>query len=152
MALLLFLSGCTVGPKYVRPSAQAPAAFKELTPADFSVTDGWKVAQPQDNVIRDKWWEIFGDPQLNALEEQVNVSNQNIASAAASFLAARTLIRQARARYYPTVSTRLPSPTSGNPFWAASPSKPRKLCPSPIIPCLLTPPGCPISGAACAIP
>ena len=104
-ALLLFLSGCTVGPKYVRPTAQAPAAFKELTPADFSVTDGWKVAQPQDNVIRDKWWEIFGDPQLNALEEQVNVSNQNIASAAASFLAARTLIRQARARYYPTVST-----------------------------------------------
>lgn len=103
-ALLLFLSGCTVGPKYVRPSAQAPAAFKELTPADFSVTDGWKVAQPQDNVIRDKWWEVFGDPQLNALEEQVNVSNQNIASAAASFLAARTLIRQARARYYPTVS------------------------------------------------
>ena len=104
-ALLLFLSGCTVGPKYVRPSAQAPAAFKELTPADFSVTDGWKVAQPQDNVIRDKWWEVFGDPQLNALEEQVNVSNQNIASAAATFLAARTLIRQARARYYPTVST-----------------------------------------------
>jgi len=104
VALLLFLSGCTVGPKYVRPSAQAPAAFKELTPADFSVTDGWKVAQPQDNVIRDKWWEVFGDPQLNALEEQVSVSNQNIASAAASFLAARTLIRQARARYYPTVS------------------------------------------------
>lgn len=103
-ALLLFVAGCTVGPRYVRPSAQAPATFKELTPADFSVTEGWKVAQPQDNVIRDKWWEIFGDPQLNTLEEQVNVSNQNIASAEASFLAARTLIREARARYYPTVS------------------------------------------------
>ena len=104
VGLLLFLSGCTVGPRYARPSAQAPAAYKELTPADFSVTDGWKVAQPQDSVIHDKWWEIFGDPQLNALEEQVNVSNQNIVSAAASFLEARTLIRQARARYYPTVS------------------------------------------------
>ena len=42
--------GCTVGPKYQRPSAAAPAAYKELTPADFSKTDGWKVAQPQDNV------------------------------------------------------------------------------------------------------
>ena len=104
LGLLLFLSGCTVGPRYARPSAQAPPAYKELTPADFSVTDGWKVAQPQDNAIRDKWWELFGDAQLNALEEQVNVSNQNIASAAASFLEARTLIRQARSHYYPTVT------------------------------------------------
>ena len=66
-------------PQVSRPSAQAPAAYKELTPADFSKTDGWKVAQPQDNVLHGKWWEMFNDPQLNALEEQVNISNQNIA-------------------------------------------------------------------------
>jgi NodT family efflux transporter outer membrane factor (OMF) lipoprotein len=102
---IALLTGCTVGPKYVRPTAQAPAAYKELTPADLAVTDGWKVAQPQDDVIRDKWWEVFNDPQLNALEEQVNVSNQNIAAAAANFLSARALVKQARSRYFPTVTT-----------------------------------------------
>ncbi|MGC2723338.1 MAG: hypothetical protein WA224_05195, partial [Candidatus Acidiferrales bacterium] len=57
-AALLFV-GCTVGPKYQKPTAQAPAAYKELTPADFSKTDGWKVAQPSDSVLHGKWWEMF---------------------------------------------------------------------------------------------
>jgi NodT family efflux transporter outer membrane factor (OMF) lipoprotein len=96
--------GCTVGPKYQRPTAQAPAAYKELTPADFSKTDGWKVAQPQDNVLHGNWWAIFNDPQLDALEQQVNISNQNIQSAMASYMAARALVKEARAQYYPTVS------------------------------------------------
>ena len=96
--------GCTVGPKYQRPSAPAPAAYKELTPADFSKTDGWKVAQPQDNVLHGKWWTMFNDPQLNALEEQVNISNQNIQSAMASYMAARALVKEARSQFYPTVS------------------------------------------------
>ena len=96
--------GCTVGPKYQRPSAPAPAAYKELTPADFSKTDGWKVAQPQDSVLHGKWWTMFNDPQLNALEEQVNISNQNIQSAMASYMAARALVKEARSQYYPTVS------------------------------------------------
>ena len=87
IAALLF-AGCTVGPKYQRPSAPAPAAYKELTPADYSKTDGWKVAQPQDNVLHGKWWTMFNDPQLNALEEQVNISNQNIQSAMATYMAA----------------------------------------------------------------
>ena len=100
---LLFAAGCTVGPKYARPSVQTPAAYKELTAADLKVTDGWKVAQPQDDVIRDKWWEIFNDTQLNALEEQVNVSNQNVAAAAANFLSARAIVKQARSHYFPTV-------------------------------------------------
>jgi len=98
------LAGCTVGPKYQRPSAPAPAAYKELTPADFSKTDGWKVAQPQDNVLHGKWWTMFNDPQLNALEEQVNISNQNIQSAMAAYMAARAIVKQARSQYYPTVS------------------------------------------------
>lgn len=100
----LLLSGCTVGPKYHRPSVTTPEAFKELTPADYPSTDGWKVAQPKDAALKGKWWEMFNDPQLNALEEQVNVSNQTIASAAATFLVARAIVRQARSQYFPTVT------------------------------------------------
>jgi NodT family efflux transporter outer membrane factor (OMF) lipoprotein len=99
------LAACTVGPKYNRPPAATPAAFKELTPDDYKNTDGWKVAQPKDDALRGKWWEIFGDPQLNALEEKVNVSNQNIAAAAASFFAARALVKEARSQYFPRVTT-----------------------------------------------
>jgi len=101
---ILLLQGCTVGPKYNRPSAQVPAAYKEVTPDDLKQMDGWKVAQPQDASLHGKWWEIFGDTELNALEEQVDISNQNIAAAFASFMAARAIVRQARAQYFPTVS------------------------------------------------
>lgn len=75
-----------VGPKYHTPPVDAPAAYKELTPPDFKNTEGWKVAQPKDDALRGAWWESFNDAQLNALEQKVNVSNQNIAAAAASFL------------------------------------------------------------------
>jgi NodT family efflux transporter outer membrane factor (OMF) lipoprotein len=110
-AILCLLGGCSVGPKYHTPSADTPAAYKELTPADFPSTDGWKVAQPKDDALRGKWWEIFNDPQLNALEEKVNVSNQSIAAAAANFFAARALVREARSQLFPTVTVN-PSVTS----------------------------------------
>lgn len=110
----IFLAGCTVGPKYARPPAAAAPAYKELTPENFKDTDGWKQAQPGDATLKGNWWEIFNDPQLNALEEQVNVSNQNIVAAAANFLAARALVRQARAQYYPTISAN-PSITNSRP-------------------------------------
>jgi NodT family efflux transporter outer membrane factor (OMF) lipoprotein len=119
LAAALVLGGCTVGPKYQRPATQAPQAYKELTPADFSKTDGWKVAQPQDAALHGKWWEVFNDPKLNALEEQVNISNQNIKSATASYFAARALVKQARAQYYPTVSVG-PAITSSRAGAAAS--------------------------------
>ena len=93
--MLALLAGCTVGPDYVRPTAEAPAAFKE--------SEGWKVAQPQDEIPRGKWWEIFNDPQLNALVEQVDVSNQTIAVAQANFQQARALVQGARSAYFPTV-------------------------------------------------
>jgi len=67
--------------------------------------EGWKTAQPQDDTLRGKWWEMFNEPQLNALEEKVNVSNQNIALAAASFLAARASVKEARSQLFPTVTT-----------------------------------------------
>lgn len=111
---IAFLTGCTVGPKYARPSAAAAPAYKELTPENFKDTDGWKQAQPSDATLKGNWWEIFNDAQLNALEEQVNVSNQNIAAAAANFLAARALVRQTRAQYYPTISAN-PTITNSRP-------------------------------------
>jgi NodT family efflux transporter outer membrane factor (OMF) lipoprotein len=93
-----------VGPPYRKPAVQSPSAYKELTAAQFKDTDGWKVAVPQDATIRDKWWELFGDPQLNALEEQVKISNQNVASAYAAFMQARAMVRQAQAQYWPTLT------------------------------------------------
>jgi NodT family efflux transporter outer membrane factor (OMF) lipoprotein len=104
LSSILLLQGCNVGPKYNRPAVQAPGTFKEVTPEDLKKMDGWKVAQPQDATLHGKWWEIFQDPQLNALEEQVNISNQNVAAAFANFMAARALVREARAQYFPTVS------------------------------------------------
>ena len=100
----VLFQGCDVGPKYNRPSAKVPATFKEVTPDDLQKMDGWKVAQPQDAALHGNWWELFGDSQLNALEEQVNISNQNVAAAFASFMAARAVVREARAQYFPTVS------------------------------------------------
>jgi NodT family efflux transporter outer membrane factor (OMF) lipoprotein len=100
----LLLQGCVVGPKYKRPSVDTPGTFKEVTPDDLKKMDGWKEAQPQDSALHGKWWEIFGDPQLNALEEQVSISNQNVASAFANFMAARALVREARAQYFPTLT------------------------------------------------
>ena len=94
---MLLSVGCAVGPRYSRPSAPVPPAYKEEPP-------GWKTAQPNDQIGRGKWWEIFGDPQLNSLEEQVNVSNQSLKAALAQFEQARALVRFNRANYYPTVT------------------------------------------------
>ena len=105
LAVTPCLAGCMVGPKYRTPPVDTPAAYKELIPADFKNTEGWKVAQPKDDALRGAWWEIFDDPQLNALEQKVNVSNQNIAAAVASFFAARALVKEARSQLFPTVTT-----------------------------------------------
>ena len=94
--VLTLMTGCVVGPDYVRPTVVTPASYKEI--------DGWKVAQPQDHVLRGAWWEIFGDPQLNALEAQVSLSNQNLAVAEATYRQARALVREARASYFPTLT------------------------------------------------
>jgi NodT family efflux transporter outer membrane factor (OMF) lipoprotein len=101
----ILLAGCTVGPKYHTPAVQSPGAYKELTPETEKDVDNWKVAQPSDDQIHTKWWESFNDPQLNALEDQVNVSNQNIAAATANFFAARAVVMQARSQLFPTVTT-----------------------------------------------
>ena len=93
---VLQLTGCVVGPKYRPPTVQAPAAYKEV--------GDWKPAQPNDQNLGGKWWTIFQDPQLNALEDQVNISNQNLKAAEAQFRQARATLRYYRADYYPTVT------------------------------------------------
>jgi len=102
-ALLFFLSGCVVGPKYHPPATQAPAPYKE-SPTNFKDNEGWTVAQPADAKLRGKWWEIFNDPELNALEEQLDINNQNIKQYFENFMEARAVVREARAQYFPTLS------------------------------------------------
>jgi NodT family efflux transporter outer membrane factor (OMF) lipoprotein len=92
----LQLSGCVVGPKYHPPAIQAPPAYKEV--------GDWKPAEPNDRNLGGEWWRVFQDPQLDALEQQVNVSNQNLKAAAAQYQQARAALRYFRADYYPTVT------------------------------------------------
>jgi NodT family efflux transporter outer membrane factor (OMF) lipoprotein len=95
---ILLLSGCMVGPKYVQPTVPPPPpAFKE-TPSN------WSQASPQDHLPKGKWWEIYGDPQLNTLEETIAVSNQNLKVAYQQYMSARDLVRQARSQLFPTVA------------------------------------------------
>jgi len=105
LCVVMLMQGCNVGPKYNRPNVQVPSTYKEVTPDDLKKMDGWKVAEPKDAAIHGKWWEVFGDPELNSLEEQVSISNQNVAAAFANFMAARALVREARSQYFPTAST-----------------------------------------------
>ncbi len=105
IGIAVLLTGCSVGPKYQRPQVQVPTAFKEPPPEAFKEQNGWKPGQPQDDKIRGKWWELFGDSQLDSLEDQVNINNQNIAQAEAQFREARAAIRIARSSLFPTVTT-----------------------------------------------
>ena len=116
-ALLLILPACVVGPKYHPPAPPPPAAVYKESPTQFKETGDWTVAQPADAKLRGKWWEIFNDPELNALEEQLDINNQNIKQFFENFMEARAVVREARAQYFPTLSTApsfTRSRTSGN--------------------------------------
>ena len=113
LALVALVSGCNVGPKYhppVAPTSTAPA-FKEST-VNFKDEDGWKVANPQEAAIRGNWWELFNEPELNTLEEQLNTNNQSIQVSYQNYLAAQAVIAEARSQYWPTVTF--------NPAWSRS--------------------------------
>jgi len=103
LAAALLPAGCAVGPVYTRPSAPVPPAFKEAPPPGQRPED-WKTAEPRDAAARGKWWEVFGDPELNALEEQVDAANPELARAEAVFREARAVARGARADLFPTVT------------------------------------------------
>src|SRR5882757_11357900 len=99
------VAGC-VGPPYVKPEVGTPSAFKESSPTAYAGADAgaWQPAQPQDAALKGQWWEAFGEPELNALEEQLNIDNQNIAQFFQNFMAAREQVSIARASYFPTVT------------------------------------------------
>ena len=97
---VLLLTSCMVGPDYVRPSGPMTLAYKEAPPPG----EGWKLAQPSDAMARGQWWETFGDPQLNALEEQVTAANQDLKVAEARFSQARAIVGFDRAALFPTIS------------------------------------------------
>jgi NodT family efflux transporter outer membrane factor (OMF) lipoprotein len=103
-ALMLILSGCVAGPKYHPPAPQAPATAYKESPTQFKENEGWTVAQPADAKLRGKWWEIFNDPELNALEDQLDINNQNIKQYFENFMEARAVVHEARSQYFPTLT------------------------------------------------
>jgi NodT family efflux transporter outer membrane factor (OMF) lipoprotein len=93
---VLSIAGCAVGPKYNRPAVEVPPVYKEA--------GDWKPAQPNEQNLGGAWWQIFQDQQLNALEDQINVSNQNLKAAEAQYTQARAVLRYYRADYYPSIN------------------------------------------------
>ena len=96
LAGVLQLAGCAVGPKYKTPTTPTPPKYQEM--------GNWKTAQPNDHNLGGNWWELFQDSQLNSLEQQINVSNQNLKAATAQYQQARAALRYNRADYYPTIT------------------------------------------------
>ena len=94
----LGLSGCAVGPDYVRPVTLSDSDM----PTDFK--ENWKSAQPQDQSIPVKWWTIFNDSNLNTLIEQIPAGNQTLAQAEANYRQASALLNNAQAAYLPTLN------------------------------------------------
>lgn len=94
---VLLLSGCAVGPDYQRPESAASKQFKQAA--------GWKTAAPADAVLRSAWWELYGDAELNQLVGRLSLANQDLAAAQAQYEQARAMVSQARAGFYPTLST-----------------------------------------------
>jgi NodT family efflux transporter outer membrane factor (OMF) lipoprotein len=116
---LALLSACRIGPKYTTPPVPTPPAFKESTPDAYksALPGAWQPARPQDASIKGKWWEMFKEPELDQLEDQLDINNQNIAQYFQNFMAARAQVSEARAGYFPTVTgnaTLIKSGTGGS--------------------------------------
>jgi len=103
--MLAAATGCNMAPHYKRPATPAaPDHFKEAAPGAANTGQGWKPAEPNDTALGGKWWEAYADPDLNALEERVAISNQTIAAAEANYRNARALASEAQAALFPAVS------------------------------------------------
>jgi NodT family efflux transporter outer membrane factor (OMF) lipoprotein len=118
------LSGCSFAPRYAAPAVPAPPAFKESAPPAYSdaLPGAWQPARPQDAALKGKWWEMFNEPELNTLEEQLDINNQNVAQYFQNFMAARAQVREARSQYFPTVTVNPTFSKTGVPFAASSTS------------------------------
>jgi NodT family efflux transporter outer membrane factor (OMF) lipoprotein len=115
LGLFALLTGCRIGPPYHAPAPPSVTVpnYKEST-VNFQDSGGWKVASPQDAMIKGNWWEVFGDPELNTLEEQLNINNQNLKEYFQNYMSARAEIAEARSQYWPTITA--------NPSWNRSKS------------------------------
>lgn len=102
---LMCLSGCSAGPDYVRPQVNLPAQYQ--------LAEGWKLAQPGEATVGGTWWEVYGDPALNALVPEVKINNQNVAQAEANYREASATLDQARAGVWPSVSATVSGNHSG---------------------------------------
>lgn len=99
LSTALVLNGCALGPDFLRPEVNVPTAYR--------AAPGWKVAEPQDQAMPPAWWELYGDPTLNELVEQVEISNQNVLAAAAQYRQAQALVSASRAAWFPTLGSTL---------------------------------------------
>jgi NodT family efflux transporter outer membrane factor (OMF) lipoprotein len=124
LPLVFLMAGCTVGPRYIKPMVPMTPGYKEEVPDSFKESGQWQPAHPGDQTSRGNWWEIFGDPELNKLEDQIAGSNQSLKVAEARFREARAAIRFNRASEFPTIST-VPSASyiKSSDFSPNSPSK-----------------------------
>lgn len=103
-SLSLLLTSCMVGPNYQRPAAPTTPVFKEPPPSSYGDAKDWSQAKPSEAVDRGKWWQIYNDPTLNSLEEQVAINNENLKTFEAQYQEARDIVRVARANLRPTVT------------------------------------------------
>src|SRR5216117_1734318 len=108
LAALALVAGCAVGPDYKRPEATTiPAAYTgatNLVATDAETTNGWKIAEPQAQIPKGNWWEIFGEAELNELENQASVANQQLKVAVARLAEARAQMDATRAGLFPNIS------------------------------------------------
>lgn len=110
VSTIALLAGCKpVGPDYNKPGFTAPPAYKEtgapsVMPPPNPANGGWKPAAPSDGMLRGKWWEVYNDPQLNALEERIATNNQQLKQATENYLAVRDQIAVVRADLFPKLS------------------------------------------------
>jgi NodT family efflux transporter outer membrane factor (OMF) lipoprotein len=103
-AACLALAGCNFAPHYEAPKTDATGSFKEAVPNTTPDAQGWKLAAPNDSILRGKWWELYNDRQLDDLEERVAISNQTVIAAEANYRVARALVGEAQANLFPTVA------------------------------------------------
>ena len=124
-AALCAMAGCMVGPKYHPPAPTAPTteippgSYKEA-PAKFKDGIGWQPASPSDAMLRGEWWKIYHDPELNALEDELNINDQNIKQFFQNFMEARALVGEASSQFYPTLTANASYMRSG--LGSASPA------------------------------
>src|SRR5215813_7023268 len=90
LLVCMLLTGCTVGPDYVRPKVDTPERFR------------FQDEEARDTVNTD-WWKEFGEPVLDGLIEEALAHNKNVQVAAANVEEAAAVLTQTRSQFFPQV-------------------------------------------------